>query len=393
MPGGCRQVHPGFGVLRRRRGKPNRPAGGSIADRELGEQFVVGLVLFKRRGKRFHGLDGIQIHHRAAEFANRFEVFGGEQFFLLARAGLGNVDGRKQAAIRQLAVEDQLHVAGALEFLKDQLIHARTGVHQRGGQDGQRAAVFDLAGGGKHLARDFQRAGIHAAGHRAAAAAMHAVVGAGDARERIHEHEDIAAGFHETPAALDHESGQAHMGFEFHVVGGGHDFRLHRALKIGDFLGALVDEQHHRMHFGMVGGDGVADLLKDGGFAGAGRRHDQAARAFADGRDQVDHPGFDEVRGGFQLELLDGIDAGQVFEADGLGVILEGHFIDLVHRLELGAGAAVRRLGGAFDEAAFAQETTANGVRRDEDIRRLGMKMTLGGAQEAKALLGNFEIA
>ena len=59
---------------------------------------------------------------------------------------------------------------------------------------------------------------------------------------------------------------------------------------------------------------------------------------------------------------------------DGLGVILERHLVDLVHRLELGAVAAVRRLGWACDQAAFAQEIALDRVGRDEDSVGLGWK-------------------
>jgi hypothetical protein len=43
--------------------------------------------------------------------------------------------------------------------------------------------------------------------------------------------------------------------------------------------------------------------------------------------------------------------------------------------------------------AALAQKAAANGVGRDKDVGRLGMKMAGRGAQEAETLLGNFQIA
>ena len=53
----------------------------------------------------------------------------------------------------------------------------------------------------------------------------------------------------------------------------------------------------------------------------------------------------------------------EVFEADGLDVILERHVVDLFDGLELRAGAAMRRLGRALDVAALAQKTAPDGVR------------------------------
>ena len=194
-------------------------------------------------------------------------------------------------------------------------------------------------------------------------------------------------------ASFNHEAGKANVRFQFHVVGGSDDFRFHGTLKVGDFLGALVNQQDHRMHFRMVGGDGVANLLENGGLAGAGRRHDQTARAFADGCDEVNHPGFEQVRRGFELKFFDGVNAGQVLKAHGLGVFLERHGVDLVHGLELRTGAAVRRLGGAFNKAAFAQEAAADGVRRDKNIGGFGMEMILRRAEESETFFGDFEIA
>jgi hypothetical protein len=39
----------------------------------------------------------------------------------------------------------ELHVAGALELLEDDLVHLGTGLHERGRDDGERAAIFDVA--------------------------------------------------------------------------------------------------------------------------------------------------------------------------------------------------------------------------------------------------------
>ena len=183
------------------------------------------------------------------------------------------------------------------------------------------------------------------------------------------------------------------MRFQFHVVRRRHDLGLDRALEIRDFLGPLVNEQHHRVDFRMVRGDGVANLLEDGRLARARRRDDQAARALADGRDEVNDARLDQVRCGFQLEFLNRVNARQVLEADGLGIILERHVVDLVHGLELGL---VPRCGGCVGPSMRLPSRRklrrmVSGVTKMS--RRLGMKMVLRGAQKAESLLGDFEIA
>lgn len=147
------------------------------------------------------------------------------------------------------------------------------------------------------------------------------------------------------------------------------------------------------MNFRMVRGDGVANLLENSGFARARRSDDQTAGTFANGRHQINHPGLNQVRGRFQLEFLDGVNAGQVLKADCLGIFLKGHFIDPVHGLELWARAAMWRLGGPLDKAAFPQEAAPDGIGRYKNVGRLGMKVILRRAQEPEALLGYLKIA
>jgi hypothetical protein len=70
----------------------------------------------------------------------------------------------------ELAVEAQLHVAGALELLEDHLVHAAAGVDQRRGEDRERAALLDVAGRAEELLRRVQRVGVDTAGEDLAAA-------------------------------------------------------------------------------------------------------------------------------------------------------------------------------------------------------------------------------
>ena len=43
---------------------------------------------------------------------------------LLARAGMFDVDGRKNPPVNEAAIQAHFHVARALEFFKDHLVHA-----------------------------------------------------------------------------------------------------------------------------------------------------------------------------------------------------------------------------------------------------------------------------
>ena len=48
------------------------------------------------------------------------------------------------------------------------------------------------------------------------------------------------------------------------------------------FLRALVDKEHHEIGLGMVGGDGVGDVLHQNGLTGLGLGHDEGTLAFSD---------------------------------------------------------------------------------------------------------------
>ena len=68
----------------------------------------------------------------------------GDELFL-ARAGAVDVHRREDALFRDAPVEVDLAVAGALEFLVDDVVHLGAGVDQGRGEDREAAALFDVA--------------------------------------------------------------------------------------------------------------------------------------------------------------------------------------------------------------------------------------------------------
>ena len=87
--------------------------------------------------EKFHGFDRCHVgelvakNERAAE-----EVLGNKQ--VVAAGGRGNkVDGRIETFVGHFAVELQLHVAGAFEFLEDDVVHFAACFGKGGGDDGQ----------------------------------------------------------------------------------------------------------------------------------------------------------------------------------------------------------------------------------------------------------------
>src|SRR5262249_47057513 len=118
-----------------------------------------------------HELDGVLRAHRIGDAAQDVSLLqpllGRDQLFL-AGAGLDDVDRREDAFVADLAVQHDLRVAGALELFENHLVHAAAGVDQAGGDDGQRAALLDVARRAEEALRLLQSIGVDAAGEHLA---------------------------------------------------------------------------------------------------------------------------------------------------------------------------------------------------------------------------------
>src|SRR4051794_31529505 len=129
-----------------------------------------------------------------------------KELLFFAGTALRNIDCREEPAVGELAVQDQLHVTRAFEFLENEFIHAGSRIHQRRGQNGQGTALFDLARRGEHLARNFQGASVDATGHSAATPTMDRVVSACYPSDGIKQDKNVFARFNHASTTLDHES-------------------------------------------------------------------------------------------------------------------------------------------------------------------------------------------
>ncbi len=96
----------------------------------------------------------------------------------------GDVEGREDALVGKITIQVHLHVACALEFLKNHIVHPAARLDQSRGDDRQAAAFLNVAGRAEKALRLLQRVGLDAAAHDLAAARLHGVVGAGKASDR-----------------------------------------------------------------------------------------------------------------------------------------------------------------------------------------------------------------
>ncbi len=161
------------------------------------------------------------------------------------------------------------------------------------------------------------------------------------------------------------------------------DRRVGVALEVGDFLRALVDEQHDDIGVRIVLLDRLRHLLEQHRLARAGRRDDQRPLAFTDRRDQVDDPRLDDIGLGLEDEPLLGVQRGQVLEVHE---VVDRARIAPVHGLDAQQREIPLALLGRADRAADRHPATqpepADLAGRDINIVRTRQVRLLGRSQE-----------
>src|SRR5215207_6274920 len=354
---------------------------------DVAEEVDVGLALAHPVHHQLEGLGGVEGAEDAAQLPGHDQLLLGEQELLLPRGGGVDVKGGEDAALGQLAVQADLHVPGALELLEDDLVHARPGVDQGGGQDGQRPALFQVAGGPEEPLGRVQGRGVDAAGEDLAAGRGGQVVGPRQPGDAVEQHDHVAAVLDQPLGPLDGQLGDLAVLLAGPVEGRVDDVRLGRALHVGDLFGPLVGEQDDEVHLGVVLADGVGDLLHQRGLAGLGRGDDHAPLALPDRAHQVHDPGRDLGRVVLQAQPLQRVQRRQVLEVAAVARLLGIEAVDLVDPGEGGVLLGVAgQLDRALDLVAAAQAHPAD--HRQGHVHVLGPRQVVVDPQEAVAVLG-----
>ena len=142
----------------------------------------------------------------------------------------------------------------------------------------------------------------------------------------------------------------------------------------------------------MVRCHGVGDGLQQHGFAGAGRGDDQAALAFADGRQEIHDAAADAFARGLHLDALLRIERREVVKEDFVARLFRRLEVD---GLDLDEGEILLAFVGRADVAAdgvagFEIELAYLG-RRHVDVVRSGQVVVVGRAEEAVAVGENLK--
>src|SRR5690606_16812141 len=115
--------------------------------------------------------------------------------------------GREDAPVSELTRKLELHVAGALELLEDDLVHLGPGLHQRGSENGERATVLDVARGAKEALGRVQRRAVDTTRQDASRCRSGQVVSPAQASDAIEQDDDVLADLHEALGAFNGEFG------------------------------------------------------------------------------------------------------------------------------------------------------------------------------------------
>src|SRR6266542_679631 len=353
---------------------------------DLPQELLVGLGGAHLVDHQLQRLRGLQRTEDPAQLPGHDQLLVGEQQLLLAGRGAVHVQCREDATLGELAVQPDLHVPGGLELLEDDLVHARAGVHQRGRQDRQRAAVLDVAGRSEEALGRVQGRGVDTAGQDLAAGRGGEVVGARQAGDAVEQDHHVLAVLDQTLGPLDGQLGHLAVVVARPVEGRVDHLRLGGALHVGDLFRPLVDEQDDEAHLGVVGADRVGDLLHQGGLAGLWRRHDQATLPLADRGHDVHDPRGDLRRRVLEPEPLVGVQGGEVLEVLAVAGDLGLHAVDLVdpHKRRVLLGVT-GQLDHALDLVAAAQARAPDHRQRHVDV--VGARQVAVDPQEAVAVL------
>ena len=92
------------------------------------------------------GLSGLNTFHRIHILLS--SSFGQQLF--LSCSGKADIKGREDPFLREAPVQMDLHIAGAFELLKDDIIHSASSINQGCSHDREASAIFDAAAAPKN---------------------------------------------------------------------------------------------------------------------------------------------------------------------------------------------------------------------------------------------------
>ncbi len=169
----------------------------------------------------------------------------------------------------------------------------------------------------------------------------------GEARDRVEQDDDVALVLHQAFGLLDHHVGHRHVAGGGLVECGGDDLTTHRTLHLGHLLGTFVDEEDDEVDVGVVGRDGVGEILEDHRLSRAGSGDDEAALPESQRGHHVEDPCRQVVLLRLEMQSAMRVERRQVVEQR---LVLKGARRVEVDRLDSNESEIAFSLSGRTDE-------------------------------------------
>ena len=136
-----------------------------------------------------------------------------------------------------------------------------------------------------------QGIGVHTTRKHLTRRRRHRIVSTCQAGDGVKEDDYIVSALYHALGLLQHDAGYLDVTLGRFVERRGNHLGIDGAGHVGHLLRTFVDEQHDHIYLGMVGSNGVGDVLHQDGLTGLGLCHDEGTLAFADGGEEVYHTG------------------------------------------------------------------------------------------------------
>src|SRR2546423_4724601 len=123
----------------------------------------------------FHSGTGRHLLETASEGVDMLYLIWTEELVFTTRAAGRDIDGRENSFLRERAIQLDFAVTGALEFLEDDVVHARSGLDEGSRDDGERPAAVlrsDRASGAEESFRSGHRRRIETTRQRPSGATI-----------------------------------------------------------------------------------------------------------------------------------------------------------------------------------------------------------------------------
>src|SRR5690625_711425 len=258
----------------------------------------------------------------------------GYQQLLTAGTGFIEVDGRIDPFFCQASLEVNFGVTCALELLVNYLVHAATRLYQGGAYDGQRAPFLEIAGRTKEALGSLQGISIHAASQHLSRGGHNGVICTGQAGNGIQQNDHIFFQLYQTFGLFDDHFCYLYVTCGRLIKSGCHHLAAYCALHFRDLLWAFIHQEDNNDRVGIIGSDGMSNMLHHDGLAGFWTGDDQCTLAFAYGGKDIKNATSDVFLAFYialEYHALIRMQRRQVFKHDSMFDGLGLHAVDLVY--------------------------------------------------------------